>query len=150
MLYWTDSYSTNIEVIDEDHKSLFGLVNSLSKAREAGEDSGHISLAIDALNDYAQNHFKREEALMMLCGYSAQARHEEGHQAFRDIATSLKHLYYVCPDMVSLEGVISYLEEWLKNHIAFSDHAYLEEMRRHKDVIDLASKRLQESALITF
>jgi hemerythrin-like metal-binding protein len=145
MMYWSDALNTGVEVIDEDHRALFGLINNVQSASENDDDSWKIGVAIEELNNYANNHFKREEALMLLCGYSAIERHEKDHVNFRNVVTSLRHIYASCPQMVSIAGVIGFLEDWLQTHIAVTDHAYIEEMRKNSTLIDAASKNLMNN-----
>ena len=146
MIYWDDKFSTGVGVIDHDHQALFGLINNVSSAASDSKEMWRVSLAIDALNDYASGHFLREEALMLLCGYTALRRHSVEHEVFRQAVKSLKHLYAVSPAVISIEGLICFLEEWLSNHIVISDHAYVSQMRNHKELVDIASDNLKRAS----
>ncbi len=44
--------------------------------------------------------------------------------------------------MVSIDGVIGFLEDWLQHHIAVTDHAYVAQMRLHRELVDAASTNL--------
>ena len=139
MIYWNENLSVGIEVIDEDHKGLFLLINTIELAIQNETGLNSITSAIDALNEYADGHFKREESLMILCGYTGQDFHESEHDQFREIVKSLRKLHYLCPDMVSVPGTIAYLNKWLIEHIAHSDNLYVEQMKKNKSIIDIAS-----------
>ena len=139
MIYWEEKLSVGVEIIDEDHKGLFVLINAIESALSDNAGSAHIGAAIDALCEYAVDHFKREETLMVLCGYSAQEHHESEHDQFRDVVKSLHKLHYVCPEMVSVSGTVKYLNKWLLNHIAGSDSLYVDQMSKHKNLVDVVS-----------
>ena len=142
MLYWDESLATGVQVIDDDHKNLFGLINNLQTATENLDESWRVPMAVDALNDYAQDHFQREEALMLLCGYTALPRHQEEHAKFKSVVADLRSLYGTCPELVSLQGLNQFLISWLTDHIAVNDHSYIPQMRASKELIDAASANL--------
>ena len=146
MIYWDEALATEITVIDDDHKTLFGLLNNLQSASDNSEETWRVPMAIDALNDYAKDHFQREEALMLLSGYNALPRHQQEHTQFRNAVASLRELYGMCPDLVSLPGLNQYLKNWLMDHIAVSDHSYVSQMQAHQTLIDAASTNLMSSA----
>ena len=150
MLHWDENLATGILVIDNDHKALFGLINNVQTAAEKTDETWRVSKAIDALNDYAENHFRREEALMLLCGYPMLKPHLAEHKKFCDIVSGLKLLYQARPEIISLQGVNAFLIEWLIDHIAVTDHGYVDKMREHKDLIDKASEILEANAEVEF
>lgn len=139
MIYWDDNLSVEVEIIDEDHKGLFVLINAIETALNGDSGSMSIVAAIDSLNEYAVDHFKREEMLMVLCGYSGQDRHESEHEQFREVVASLRKLHYVCPEMVSVSGTVQYMNKWLVQHIAGSDKLYVDQMKEHKQLVDIVS-----------
>ena len=142
MLYWDDALSTGVQVIDDDHRTLFGLLNNLQVATDNVEEAWRVPMAVDALNDYAEKHFQREEALMLLCGYTALPRHQDEHLKFRNVVAGLRTLYGMCPELISLDGLNQFLISWLTDHIAVNDHSYVAQMRIHKELIDAASANL--------
>ena len=146
MLHWDENLATGILVIDNDHKALFGLINNVQTAAEKTDEVWRVEKAIDALNDYAENHFRREEALMLLCGYPMMKQHVVEHKHFCEIVGGLKMLLLARPDIISLQGVNAFLIEWLIDHIAVTDHGYVEKMREHKELIDAASANLEANA----
>ena len=143
MLHWDESLTTGILVIDNDHKALFGLINNIQSAAAGNNESVRVERALDALTDYAVNHFHREEALMMLCGYASLPGHKKEHDKFCDIVVGLKKLYHVRPDVISLQGLNGFLIEWLIDHIAVTDRGYVSKMLEHKTLIDAASENLE-------
>ena len=143
MLHWDENLSTGILVIDNDHKALFGLINNIQSAAADAKEAWRVEKALDALVDYAVNHFHREEALMMLCGYASLSGHKKEHEKFCDIVTGLQKLFHVRPDVISLQGLNGFLIEWLIDHIAVTDRGYVAKMLEHKSLVDAASENLE-------
>jgi hemerythrin len=144
MIEWRDDLLTGVKSIDSDHKFLVSLINSFERMSSDKVSSDHIHAAIMALGEYAENHFRREEALMMVCGYPHYKPHHRSHIEFGETVTFLINLHQKAPSMVSIDGVIAYLQEWLIGHIGVSDQAYVELMRENKDLVDKAGSNLSD------
>ena len=142
MISWNDSLSTGIRVIDDDHRFLIGLINTFDRLSSYRSDATRISCSIDALSDYAKNHFRREELLMMAAGYSDRVEHHAEHESFCRIADSLVNLYGLCPTLVDLAGVSEFLSTWLIKHIAISDRAYISKLRDNISLINTLADNL--------
>ena len=135
---------TGFNLIDDDHKVLYNLIDRISYSAQSIDEVGKIPQIIDALNEYADGHFQREEVLMSVCGYQALPRHQQEHGAFTVFARALKHLYHASPALISIEGLTDYLTTWLRVHISITDHAYISHMRSHKELIEIASINLRK------
>ena len=149
MISWNDNLSTGIRVIDDDHKFLIGLINTFEKLSSDRSDATRISSSIDALSDYAKNHFRREELLMMAAGYSDRVEHHAEHESFCRIADSLANLYGLCPTLVNLTGVSDFLSSWLIKHIAVSDRAYIAKLRDNLTLINALANNLNNDLNFT-
>ena len=150
MLYWDETLATGITVVDEDHRGLFGLIKVIDEAKHSDVTGDKVCAAIEALNDYAHDHFRREEALMLLSGYTARSRQEDEHKSFSITMRRLLQLYQVSPNLVSISGVVLYLTDWLRGHIAYSDQAYVSSMRECGQLIDIASQNLLNNIDLNF
>ena len=58
---WSDEMSVNIKRIDEQHKKLIDLLNSLFLAMIEGQAQSVIEKIVGELINYADYHFKTEE-----------------------------------------------------------------------------------------
>ena len=150
MLHWDESLSTGIEVIDNDHKALFGLINNVQTAATNDKETWRVEKAIDALCDYAINHFHREEALMLLCGYKALPGHKVEHEKFCDVVSGLQKLFHARPDVISIQGLNGFLIEWLIDHIAVTDRGYVAKMLENRELIAAASENLESTVSVGF
>ncbi|MBI1986387.1 MAG: hemerythrin family protein, partial [Rhodospirillales bacterium] len=77
---WSDDYKVGIAAIDNDHKTLFGLVNRLHDRIKAGDGEDAVGDALDGLVDYIETHFAREERYMEECGYPGLVAHIRKHR----------------------------------------------------------------------
>ncbi len=72
---------------------------------------------------YTQEHFTFEEERMTTCGYADAPRHKAEHLSFIEyVERTLKRLEM--EDFVSSVELITYLKDWLKNHIMNVDKLY--------------------------
>ncbi len=147
MVVWDDSLSVGFEILDDDHKFLVGMINNLESMIGTDVQFSDISLAVDALNDYADQHFRREEALMLLAGYSARVRHGGDHKKFTSLIATLIQVMSVDPKLINLQGLVDYLVTWLINHIQISDRAYIPQLEKNRAIVDTASAALREGMM---
>ena len=122
-LVWKDEkYATGIQEVDEQHRVMFGLVNELLTALEAGEAREKISTRLDALADHAVQHFACEEGHMDRIQCPVRVTNECAHECFlRDFAT-LRELF---DEHGNSPHFISEVEDkvcgWLHRHLMAID-----------------------------
>ncbi|MBV6492281.1 MAG: Bacteriohemerythrin [Turneriella sp.] len=120
---WSDSYSTGIKEIDEQHIYLFGLVNRVIRAANAEESKKQISQIIEELIDYTVYHFGFEESIMQKVGFSLFDEHKKKHDTLKNqvllYAAEIKAGGLEIPDFVE------FMKSWLKLHILREDMKYI-------------------------
>lgn len=124
---WTDSLLTGIHEIDEQHKTLFDVVERLDRAVSSEDKWSAVHYALVELENYVRIHFAVEEALMRLHGYPDLDAHIATHRAFAAALADIKRHSIrndVSDDMTSL------LRSWLVNHIGKADKAYVPTLRK--------------------
>jgi len=111
-LQWIPSLALHVDPVDAQHQYLFELYNRLQREAEASLDRDS---AVAELLEYARNHFRDEEALMLSCGYPAAeyAWHKKSHEAFVRRVEQLR-------DRPGWE-LLDYVREWLLLHIMSED-----------------------------
>jgi hemerythrin-like metal-binding protein len=122
LIQWQEEYSVGVPEFDEQHKGLVMLINRLT---EAGHRPERITSALDALDRYAKEHFRAEEALMTSRHYEQLDEHRKQHQAFEEWLQAVKVVYNfsTSPDFFA-DTVNTFLRHWLINHILKTDMAY--------------------------
>lgn len=128
---WNDSIALGIPVIDNQHKTLFGWVNSLNDALRNGDGAAEVGEVIWKLITYVTEHFTAEERLMLSCGYPGLAAHTREHDQF---VTRLGEIQVSYIDRHELgEQVLDFLMDWLVCHIKGTDQGYCRFMRKQEE-----------------
>lgn len=63
---WLPEYETGDHLVDEQHQSLFSIINSLNNAMLEGQGEALLQKTLESLKDYTTVHFDTEEEFMLL------------------------------------------------------------------------------------
>ncbi|MCP4076954.1 MAG: hemerythrin family protein [Gammaproteobacteria bacterium] len=122
-LTWDDELSVGIQSIDDDHKKLIALINTLQTAIMYPSGENYERQALKEVVDYTIYHFKREEELMAKHGYPDYEPHKKTHAVMITKIGEYMEAYEK-----NSEGAIcdltKYLKTWLIKHIAGTDQQY--------------------------
>jgi hemerythrin len=112
---WDDSLATGNELIDRQHREVFGLLGELRMIQDAPESEAHRVL--DAFMEFSAVHFVSEEQLMTQVGYPAAPTAEmiAEHKEFTDYARE-RVIMFRFGDRTSLLSLHAFLFDWLKEH----------------------------------
>lgn len=120
---WNHNFDTGIEIIDEQHKKLLGLVNSLAKHFVNQSDLLTLNAIFDELTAYTIYHFQTEETIWheYFAEDELEISHKSTHQNFIAELERLKS--EECADNTEqvIENVLSFLTQWLAFHILDTD-----------------------------
>ena len=123
-LEWTAALATSVDAIDDQHRELFGRVNSLLAAIAQNKGRQEMEAVIQFLTDYVVHHFGTEERYMQEFGYSNSVQHKAQHEQFVKNFLRLKgELIDGGATPVLTEELRQLAVDWLINHIMFSDRA---------------------------
>lgn len=120
---WTDAYSVNIEVLDQQHQQLFATVNELNEALRAAEGNSALDPILDKLVDYAAYHFAAEEALMQQHGFPGLPNHRAQHEMFRATIAGFLEDHRAGKPGVPV-SLMFFMQNWLKRHVMKTDKQY--------------------------
>jgi hemerythrin-like metal-binding protein len=123
-LNWSADYETGIDLIDQDHKVLVELLNQAYDCIGTHEETVTLGSVLNALIDYTEYHFAREERLMEAAGYPDVAPHRALHRDLTGRARGIRERYTADPDSVAAREVMEFLRDWLINHILKQDFRY--------------------------
>jgi len=121
---WEDAFSVGFELIDNQHKGLAVMVNSLFESCKRGAliaDKAYLEAVKNAMI-YAQTHFSDEEKYMAMADYPELDKHKIQHDEFVLKIESYYDLYEK-GKMAPIE-LAKFLKNWILNHIAVSDKKY--------------------------
>ena len=131
-LEWQSRLSVGHDGVDQDHQSLFKLFNALSDAMRNGQTKAVIASVLDQLLEYTVNHFRREEEVMAAVNYPDLAAHRKEHKAFVSQATQARQAFDASAANTLAIETLSFVKDWLINHIQKSDQAFAPYLRPRK------------------
>lgn len=131
---WGAKYETGIREVDQQHKKLVRLINSLARMQAEQGDAKALLKVFDELANYAAYHFKTEEALMKRYPIDAEfeASHVKSHSLFAQQAQEARSAAGANPGQVTGQA-LTFLTRWLISHILGTD------MRMAKEILALES-----------
>lgn len=119
---WAADFEVGVGSIDEQHKRLVEMLNTLGQAIGAGQGKDAIMGIVEEMKHYAVHHFKTEEDAMEATGYPKRSQHKQEHDTFieqvLDAADALESGGKITP-----REVWAFLHKWLIEHILDSDKA---------------------------
>lgn len=119
---WDNSIALGIPVIDEQHKSLFDLVNRLNEAIKSGNASEEAGVVIWKLITYVTEHFSEEERLMLSCNFPGLADHRKEHDQFVSRLREIQ-VDFIDGHEMGL-SILDFMVDWLVCHIKGTDQRY--------------------------
>jgi len=125
LVEWDEKYSVGIPLIDDQHKQLINLTNTLYKGCLAGPEAAktYFMEAIQGTVDYVKYHFAAEEKLLENVKYPDLAAHKKLHEAFVKKILEDVQSYKEGKKFVP-NAFVRYLKDWILSHIAVMDKAY--------------------------
>jgi hemerythrin-like metal-binding protein len=136
---WKEDMSVGLDALDEDHKVLIRIINSIEAG--SGDEPARpeiVNKAIADLERYASFHFDREEKVMEACGYMELSNHKVAHNAFLTDLGGIARRFERNPSWKNYNQLLSYLTNWLVHHIMVQDRAYRELVENDPDALAVA------------
>lgn len=130
---WEERFKTGYKRIDNQHKELVNIINDLYETGVKGdigdeEIQKSFKEIIKRTIDYATYHFAYEEKIMKAINYSESKGHISKHRSF-----SLKIVdevsKYEQGDNLVIKDFITFLKDWLLNHIVLEDKKFISELK---------------------
>lgn len=122
-LIWSKDYSVNVKEIDEQHKKLFGIINTLYQAMLDEKGREIQKTVIDEMINYANTHFKTEEKYMLQFNFAWYHEHKTEHERYTKKALELKERSEKVGFVITLE-IMNFLKDWWQGHILKIDKNY--------------------------
>lgn len=121
---WTKELSTELTLVDEQHREIFRRADNLLEACKAGKGKDEVAGTLRFLEDYVVSHFGVEEKIQKDCGYPLYEEHRAMHRQFLAEVEALRNRFD--REGPSLDMVIQTnktVVDWLINHIMKADKA---------------------------
>lgn len=122
-LNWSDKLSVGVETLDNQHKVLIETLNDLHAAMMKGQARSVAGKILGNLVDYTRDHFASEEAMMESAQYTALPAHRLRH---RELTKQVEEYVgrYEKGDITLSVHLLTFLSDWLTNHIQGEDQKY--------------------------
>lgn len=123
IIEWNETFSTNVDEIDKQHRHLIDLINELAQSMADGRGRTVIGTIIDKLVDYTKVHFRTEERIFTLVEYPETKSHVKEHADFIRKIMEFRDGFKSGRIGLTVE-VMNFLCDWARNHIKKSDKHY--------------------------
>lgn len=120
---WNQNLETGIDIIDEQHKRLVHLLNQVADHLANCSHKVTLTAIFTELADYADYHFKSEEAVWSryFTADDAFDGHKTSHDSFLADVLTLQKKYNDSNLDDGIGEIVSFLAKWLAFHILDSD-----------------------------
>lgn len=126
-------WSADLEIdgadIDQDHRQLIDLINQLHQFTVDGQGREIVGEVLEQLLTYTEQHFQREERLMVSLGFPDVQQHQRKHEELTARMRELQQLHQAA-SMAVPSLLSSTLRDWLSLHIRRSDREIREHLKR--------------------
>lgn len=135
---FTDAYLTGIQLVDDEHRELFRIINDINKIvrdYSVADQYDALQVIFARLIDYTEEHFRDEEEYMESIRYEGLAVERRAHEGFVNKLKSIQSN----PDKIDedpqkyMERLVEFLLRWLVLHILYLDKKIpkLEDVEQH-------------------
>jgi len=120
---WRDDYSTGVQALDDQHRQLVEILNSLEDAVRRDRGRRVVDAILNALLGYTQEHFAFEEQALARAGFAEFADHQRRNRQWIREIEKFHHEHLTAGGPLSAEFRRA-LRSWLSEHLAQGDRAY--------------------------
>ncbi|MCL2007284.1 MAG: hemerythrin family protein [Treponema sp.] len=125
MYEWDESLETGDNVVDNQHRLWFTVVNRVLYAFNKGRAREEIARTLEFLVIYSVNHFAAEEDLMLSHNYLEYSAHKRHHEEFKTIVRGqTRRLVKEGPSAELIDNIVHVIKDWLVNHIKLEDFRF--------------------------
>lgn len=123
LLSWNDQYLIGQSTIDDEHKTLFRLINDFHTHWSENRDRKDVARVLNQLIQYGELHFQDEERIMAQEGYPELESHRAIHEK---LIIEIFKLNEELADQSRLleRDITKFLKQWLVDHIVHNDYEF--------------------------
>ena len=117
---WSDDFIIGNVSIDNQHKKLVDIINTLYKSVENSDSNAILDEMLAELKSYTIYHFKTEETFMKDTAYKHFNAHKKIHQSFVRKIEEFEKEYINGNQFISID-LLNFLTVWIVEHIKKED-----------------------------
>jgi len=133
LIKWRDSFSVGVQKFDDEHQILIDIINEMFVIVRDQKTIDHLTVEINKLIQYTQEHFVEEEAAMEKVGYPALNEHKTIHSKLLNDVTVFKKRVENGEEE-AITTFYHFLRDWLLTHIVEEDMQYKPFLTDVKDI----------------
>lgn len=130
MLTWENSYSVGVRELDEQHKQMIELINSLETGMNTMDSRDSMVKILNGLVAYTKDHFANEELYFKQFDYEKTEEHIQEHLKLMSEVEKLVYRFEL-KEVLDQDQIMSFLTGWLVDHILGADQEYVACFSRH-------------------
>jgi hemerythrin len=123
LIVWKPEYNLGIPVVDEQHRGIVTIINSLFYAMQNKHGEDVLIPVNGMINEYTRIHFKIEENFLEKCNYPELKEHKAAHQ---ELINKLLKVGKESLRQRDPKEFFDFLKEWWINHICNKDRLFLD------------------------
>ena len=120
-IVWKAGYDLGISIIDEQHRGVVTIINSLYYGIQNNYIEDMLVPIIDMIHDYTKIHFQIEEDFLEKCHFPDLASHRALHD---DLIAKLAVIGNKSMLNQDPGQFLEFLKKWWINHIRIEDHTF--------------------------
>ena len=128
-IQWNERTETNINIIDEQHKGIVSIINSLYALTTTGTGNNMLYSCIsDTMKNYSRIHFITEEGFLEESGFEGIDEHRKKH---RKLSLDIERAELKSIMANDSRTLLEFLKKWWLEHINEQDMLYARFLREH-------------------
>ena len=120
-IVWKPEYNLGIPIIDEHHRGIVSIINSLHFGMQNKYIKDILAPIIEMMDDYSRIHFRTEEDFLEKLNYPNLEKHRELHHELSINSKKLGRDSIIDKDS---HHYMDFLKQWWINHIRIEDQAF--------------------------
>ena len=125
---WKSVYETEIAEMDEQHRELAAILNTIHRAIRGRKATSELLPLIDVLITHTVMHFATEERLMKVHAFPKASHHKLEHALLRTRALNFRRAAET-ETKTDPAHLLKFLECWLDKHMQGPDQALAAHLR---------------------
>jgi len=117
-IVWKPEYNLGIPIIDEQHRGIVTIINSLHYGTQNSYIKNIITPIIGMLRNYADIHFQTEEFFLKSVNYPDAANH---HLLHLEYPSKLSKIEWESKNDKSARQLMDFIKKWWIGHICEED-----------------------------
>lgn len=139
-IQWRKQMSVGNLILDLDHRYLLSLINQVEYALRHPEERETLNMAFEQLQEYAKEHFAREEHLQLRIQHRGYMQHKLAHQALLVRLAAISKRILDESDIERIREQRSEITQLLRDWLL--DHVLKEDMKMKPELENLPSNSL--------